>query len=375
VRALNKKILLLGMVLMFVFGVACNKDAEEADSEVTANTYIKVSKVTTDIIEDKVLVIGKIEAKSNIKVSAKGQGDIEEIYVKTGDKVSRGQRLFRLDNDTALNSYNATESQLRTIRDNLQIRYNDLEKTFSDTEKLYNAGAVSKTEYDNVKSSLEQLKKQYDDSVIGYNNQVNNLKVNLNNRTIASPITGKIGAIYIKEGEATSGDLALEVIDDTAMVVKFDVTTNQLGNIEIGDETQIYPDGEREMELLGKVVQINEIPNASTGLYEITSTIDYENSIEDRKNKLFSGEYAELLVMTDKRESIVIPKEAVRFIDETDVVFVVDENNKAATVKVGLGTLGNENYEVNSGLSIGDEIITTGQTYLSSGDLVIVSED
>jgi membrane fusion protein (multidrug efflux system) len=77
-------------------------------------------------------------------------------------------------------------------------------------------------------------------------------------------------------------------------------------------------------------------------------------------HKLIPGSFARVeLVLKSKGSAIMIPTEAIIPEQKGNKVFLV-KNGKATPVKVQLGTRGEKNVEVLSGLSTGDTLITTG---------------
>ena len=70
-------------------------------------------------------------------------------------------------------------------------------------------------------------------------------------------------------------------------------------------------------------------------------------------------------------KTIVVPTEAILTSNDTQYVYVVEEDT-AKYVEITTGMTGSGVTEVTSGLSAGQELVTVGQSYLADGDAVRV---
>lgn len=353
-----KKIFMLITVLALILSGCASGSTEVTDLETEENSTVPVRIANADqaTLYETVLTLGEIEASAVYKVLS-GRGTVEEIFVAAGDIVEADQVLFTLDKDSLQKSYNAAESQLRTIRDNLKIQREDQADNLERQNQLFEAGAISQAELDRAKLSFSQIDKQYKDAAVSYSNQVSNLKNGLSDREIKSPITGKVASVSILENQFVSDLTAVEVIDDSSMVVKTNVTADQINNMLIGDSAVIYPDGDRGKIVYGTVTVLNEVPDVNTGLYEV------ELQLEESEYVLRTGEFAEIETMIDERVAVVIPKKAVRKVGEKEFVFIA-KSNVAIQREIVSGTIQGEFVEILSGVAKGESVIVRGQSFL-----------
>ena len=74
---------------------------------------------------------------------------------------------------------------------------------------------------------------------------------------------------------------------------------------------------------------------------------------------------------TDRRVNVpVIPRLSVINTYGSWIVFIIDQNNIARRREVILGIENEEFIEVQSGIKLGDRVVSAGQNFLSDGDLV-----
>ena len=82
--------------------------------------------------------------------------------------------------------------------------------------------------------------------------------------------------------------------------------------------------------------------------------------------------FADVTFRTDVVEkTIVVPTEAILTSNDTQYVYVVEEDT-AKYVEITTGMTGSGVTEVTSGLSAGQNLVTVGQSYLADGDAVRV---
>jgi multidrug efflux pump subunit AcrA (membrane-fusion protein) len=81
--------------------------------------------------------------------------------------------------------------------------------------------------------------------------------------------------------------------------------------------------------------------------------------------------FATVSLVTNSRTNVpVIPRTSVINTYGSWIVFTVDDNNIARRREVELGLENEDFFEVLSGVSLGDRVVSAGQNFLSSGDLV-----
>lgn len=362
-----KTILLVSIIsAMALTGCASGPQVDEAIAEEESYIPVTVAKAEKATLYETVLTLGEIEASAVYKVLS-GRGVVEEIYVKPGDIVEADQVLFKLDKENLQNSYNITESQLRTIRDNLKIQRDDQASFLEKQKQLFEAGAISQADVDRAELSYNQINKQYRDAATNYSNQIGNLRDGLEDREVKSPISGKVASVSIIENETVSDSMAVEVIDDSSMVVNTFVTADQINRMLVGDLADVYPDGDRRKVVRGTVTALNEVPEMTTNLYKV------ELQLESTELQLRTGEFAEIETMVDERVAVVIPKKSVRKVGEKDYVFVA-KDNIVLQREVITGAIQGEFIEITSGIASGEAVVVRGQSFLKDRSVIEIVE-
>lgn len=73
-------------------------------------------------------VSGEIESADNAAVVSRGSGNVRNVYVKDGDRVTKGQKILDIDNSTV----NATLQRAQIDRKDLEIKLRSLENDYAD---------------------------------------------------------------------------------------------------------------------------------------------------------------------------------------------------------------------------------------------------
>ena len=116
------------------------------------------------------------------KIAPQSPTRIENIYVEVGDRVHKGQKLVKMDDNNLL--------QAKVKLENAKIE-------FSRVDELYKIGGISKSEWDKVKMDMAVLESSY-----------KNLTTNTQ---LLSPIDGIVTARNYDNGDLSSNEPILVI--------------------------------------------------------------------------------------------------------------------------------------------------------------------
>ncbi|MDM8534659.1 efflux RND transporter periplasmic adaptor subunit [Clostridiaceae bacterium HSG29] len=355
-----RKLTLLIMIVLLMVG--CSTEATK--TEPISITNVVTTEIKHEIVEKTYISIGEIVPNNQVDIFATGL--IESIYSKVGDFVSKGDIILSLESDNVKATYNSTESQLRTIRDNLKSQYNFEKENYINQEKLFVAGAISKSEFDITKNQLDSLYRQYNDSVVSYNNQLNNLNDTVNDKILKSTIDGEIAAIYFNEGQTLSNQMVISIIDQSKKYIKTFISSDLKRNLSIGNKVNIYVDGDKFNKHIGEISSIQEIPNKESKLFEIH--IEAADSYD-----YIIGEYIEVEYILEKYMANLIPTKAIVRNNTESYIFII-EDSKAKKIKVTTGLTKGDLVEIKD-IDDSLKVIYEGQYNVIDGEIVSEKKD
>lgn len=321
-------------------------EKELAATEEEEVVNVKVAELSIQQFEHFIEVTGEVEADLNVNVSPETAGVIEEIKVKEGDRVSKGDVLAEL----------RTETLERTLEET-QIQY-DLAKTNYQRQKnLWDQNIGSEMQYLQAKTNMESLEKRLE-----------SVQSQIDMAFIESPISGVVDVIYQKKGEIGSPQVPFaKVVNIQDLKIYADVSESYLTKIKQGDKVKVFfPALQRELEAtidrLGNTID----PNNRT----FRIRIDMKNPDNMIKPNLIS-----IIKIRDyvAEEAIVIPSLYVKedFVGEYTYI-VANENGKkvAQKVYVETGISDNNMTEVKEGLEDGMQIISEGFNQIADGTTI-----
>ena len=328
--------------------LGANKRAidRNAEQSLVVNTVVPVTveKPRYERINQRFSVNGQIVPGNEVTVLSKTTAAVLKKYRKAGDAVNKGTVIAQLENDV--------------IRENLRIAETDLAKAQKDVErfqKLSASGAVTMRELEETQAALRNVE-----------SRIAELKDQLANTTVASPVAGVIDKDYFEEGTLlTAGSPVADIVDNQSLKMKISVTEKDVLKLRKGDKTlitsDIYP---------GKTFQGTVEVIAPKG----NDTYSYAVELKlERGGELKSGMYATASFNTDEsaEKTTVINRKAIVGGMKDPSMFVV-RDNRAYKIPVQLGTVNHDLAEITQGISPGDLVVVSGQINLKEGSEVTI---
>ena len=390
----KKKFLFIGIpvvIIIIVFVVlSLNKNSEEAISVTTA-------KVEKQRIVETVTATGRIQPKTQVKISADVAAKITKLEVKEGEWVEKGQFLVQLDRERFLAAVESAEANTRAIRANAHLAKENMlrtEKDFQRTKELFDKNLESQAGMDQSYAAHQVEKARYQSALEQVAQAEALLKQSnddLSKTTIYAPMAGTISQLNKEVGEIALGsqfqeDVIMIVSNLSGMEALVDVDENDIVSIQIGDSASIEVDALPDVVFWGTVSEMaNSAKISASGTTDQKTEFEVKITIDKAGSSLRPGMTASSDIVTETRDSaLVVPIQcvAVRTPDQlkvnkaesesdstsenaytpdkdgfVQIVFVVNDNMVKA-VQVESGIQSDTHIEVVNGLSLDDEIVT-----------------
>lgn len=301
---------------------------------------IKVVEAETLTLKDiatTTTLTGTIKAKKSANLLAQSEG-ILEIIVDSGESVKKDTIIAKIDNLEIEKNYELAKISEKIAKDQL-ARANTLLK------KL----AIHQNDYENSKNAWVTAQKNLADA-----------KIILDKLILYAPFDGIIGNYKIKSGQQVqNGNSIVSFYDPSALRVDFDIPAENVAYINKG-QSLIANDQRYQLDVIQKM--LDDDKHMSPASVDITcpecvigANIDVE------------------LFLTEKKQVVVIPFEAI-FLKNGNLAVYVVEDNKANLKVIELGLRQKDLVEVTSGLKAGDALITRGSGRLYPGIEVKINE-
>lgn len=401
-----KYVILPVLILVVAGGVAWSKYSHrETPIAVTAE------KAARRNITEIVVANGKIEPVADATISPEVSGEIIELAVKEGQRVKKGDLLFKIkpDNyvaarDSAQANYNYSVANRDTAKANLEKA--DLE--YKRNQALFTGKLISDSDFLTAKNAYEVAKSTLDGAIEQVSiarAQLESAKDDLSKTTVYSPLTGTISELNSQLGERVvgtgqmAGTEVMTVADLTAMEARVDIGEIDVPLIRLGQKAVLDVDSFKDRKFTGYVTEIARSANnntlstsaaansSSSSSSSTTSTDATKFQVKIRihdKEEFLPGMSVTADVETRYRTNVVsVPIQSVTarlpiatngsstniltagtaagaaLPKPVEVVFVVQGDHvKAVPVKRGIS---DDNYtEILSGIKEGDEVVSGG---------------
>jgi multidrug efflux pump subunit AcrA (membrane-fusion protein) len=404
-RSYTVKLAILGIAAVMMIS-GCSRGAKPTDVKPEETvTPVEVEQVTKGALKANETITGKAEANLDINVVPKASGKLVSLHVAKGDDVKKGQVLANLDStdaelalkqaQAAVSQSQANLAQAQSARQTnietaaaalkqAEIRLQDAKTNLERVKALFEAGAVSKEQYDQAVSAEQQAELDYNKAKVNSDNaqSTDNIKTleaavkqsqvsveqarqRISDNVITSPTSGEVADITAHEGEMVSGQAPfIRIVSLDPVLVDVAVTAEQLALFKEGQQVKVnFPALNQDVE--GKVRFIS--PSADeNGKFMVETAIDNE------KRLILPGMIAQIDVgRVQVDEAILVPTAAV--IDKlgNQHIFVV-KGDKVTEVPVEVVKSASDLTAIKGDVQPGDQVVVKGQLTLADGDKVKV---
>lgn len=320
--------------------------------------------VTTTVVTERMWrkgfdTVGSFVAVQGTTLSAEEAGTVSRIVFESGSAVQAGQVLLELDRSVEEANLAGAQSRAELARQNLERARN-----------LRSQSALSIANLEDAQSRLQQSEAE-----------VRSLKAIIERKTIKAPFAGRTGIRMVNVGEYVSAGtplVPLHAIDP--IFLNFSVPQQILPNLKLKSAVRVEIDAFPEEAFTGEVSAIN--PNVNP----TTRTIEIQAALSNLNGKLLPGMFGRVhLDLGVNTNVLAIPASSVVYAPYGNFVFVVQRKSASEgdkkpeegeiTARQQLVTLGDRRGDLVSiltGLSAGDEIVSTGGFKLIPGDAIVV---
>jgi len=411
----KKKILIpLAAIVLIAVVVSILRSGDKAEAKV------ETQKVRQKDLMAIVNCSGTIQPKRKVDVSANAMGTIIHLAVVEGQHVAQGDLLMEIDPSEYAAAVKALEAAISSSRADLELAEASLDKANQDrdrAEELFKEELASEEQVLTARTNarIEEARvKAARFRITQYKANLDKAHHDLTKVTITAPMTGVITRLNVEEGENAimgtlnnPGTVLLVIADLGTMEAWVEVDETEVVKVTIGQVAEVEIDAFPDQEFTGTVTEIGNSPlrvraGASREAVDFEVKITLEGTLPNIRPGLSAK--AEITV-AERQEALAVPlgsvtvrewplkeadirsytgkrdrlqKEALAEFDfgvkdagpdstdapkadvkrkETEGVFIlVDGFVKFLPVEIGIA--GEEDFEILSGLTEGQTVVT-----------------
>jgi len=337
----------LVLVILWMSGVFTEKieagQVDVARRKATPDELARVYEVEERVKPYIEEAVGTLRAASRTEVSARVMAPIEEITVRAGSVVRRGDVLVRLDRRDL-------ETQLSQVQASLvaaQAALTNAKNDYARTREAYEKSVRTRESLDKAIEAyrVAQAKLNHAEQALA------EARVKLSYTTIAAPRDGVVVDRLAEEGDMAQPGVPLLVLyDPTSLRLEVPVMENLAVNLHVGDELDVRIDA------LGRTVRATvdeKVPQA-----EAASRSFLVKARMPRLEGMYEGMFGRLMIPAGRRRHLCLHTGAIETVGQLEFVDVVlpDDTVERRLIKTGRAGYANH-VEVLSGLKAGERVV------------------
>ena len=339
---MNRTIAILAAALAVA---ACSQNSgkkyQAAGETAVPAIRVTVTKVQQQTVSQTEVYSSTVQAYAVNNIAPQSGNRIQKINVDVGSFVTKGQILAEMD-------------KVQLTQQKLQLA--NAEKELKRLKQLYEQGGISQSDYEAVELQYKVAKATCE---------------NLEQNTILrSPISGVVSARNYDRGDMYGMAAPIFTVQQiTPVKILVGISEGDYTKVKKGDSVTLTVDA-----LPGKTFS-GTIKRIYPTIDPMTHTVNIEVNVPNQNRELRPGMYAKVNVTFGHSSSIVVPDAAVVRLQGSGQrnVFVV-ENGVAVQREVTLGRHFDSQYEILSGLEVGEQVVVKGGSALRNGAAVEVIE-
>ncbi len=334
---------------------------------------VEIAPTRRETVSEHITVVGNLIGAATVEVVPKVSGRLQNVAVKLGDAVRKGQTLAQVEDREIREQVRQAEASFEVARATVRQREADLkfaETALERSRSLFSRNLLPRQTLDDAEARYQAAEAQLDLARAQFNQsqaRLDESRITLGNTTIASPVDGFVAKRNLDPGGfASQNSPVVSVVDLSTVRMVANLIEKDAKRVHTGTEAAVEVDAYPGERFAGRVARVAPVFDPAT------RTAEMEIEVPNRSGRLKPGMYARVNLTVGVRENaLVVPRNAVVDIEGRRGVFVPQEN-RASFRPVETGLQDENRVEITSGLNEGARVITTGALALRDGDPIQV---
>jgi RND family efflux transporter MFP subunit len=306
--------------------------------------------------------VASLKSRRSSTIQPEAEGFLTRIAVRSGQQVSRGAVLFEIDSAPE-------QAALASLQSMRPLRESEVEFARQQVERnktLLTAGAISQREVEQFEAQLRGAEAQ----LKALDEQVRQQRSQLDYYRVTAPINGMVGDIPVNVGDRVTRTTVLTTIDENDVLeVYINVPVQQASQLKLGLPVRLVDDQ-------GRVLATNKITFVSPNVDTATQSVLAKAQLIEGRGQFRSDQFARARVVWTTAPGLTIPVTAVTRVNAQFFAFVAEKAGEGLLAKqkpVQLGEIIGNDYVVQSGLTVGEQLIVSGLQKIRDGAPVMAA--
>ncbi|MFT6421251.1 MAG: membrane fusion protein (multidrug efflux system) [Porticoccus sp.] len=343
-------IVVLTLILgsLFAWKMQQIKQQQALMSQAPPPSVVEATRVVEDSWPQSLSAIGSVRAVNGIRIANEMAGVVEHIEFESGQQVSAGDLLLKLNTDT-------DQAALETLKAEQRLALQQFERY----SNLIRGKTISQSAFDEAKATLEAAEAR-----------VHEQQAILNKKRIRAPFDSIIGLRMVDLGqflEVGTPIVQLSMLDP--IYVDFTIPERELPRINVGDRVEIRVAAHPGQLFSGAVLALE------TSVSTESRTLTVRAELPNPEHRLRPGMFANVSTYRGQQDRVLtLPRTAISYNTYGDFVFVIesgDDQQKAVQRRsVTTGEVRDGRVSVTSGVKKDEQVVATGLLRLRNGQTV-----
>ena len=331
---------------------ACHDDPQQLKERLfgpTEERVIAVGVLHIDSVSGLVrnTYPGYLEEGQSVEMAFKYGGTLQQLSVKEGSTVKKGQALARV-----------SSAQLESTQRSAQATLEQAQDAYDRLKKVHDNGSLPEIKWREMVANLEKAQSGLDLA-----------NAMLADNTLKAPFDGTVASVNAEIGENVAPlKPVIRLINTKGMAVKISVPENEIAKVQVGDSAEIVVPALGDKRLNGKVIEKSMTASLLTHSYPVKVLIEQPD--ED----LAPGMIGKVVLKADISKGIIVPANAILINQEGKFVWVA-EDGQATRRPITIAGYSGSGVVVGEGLKMGDAVIVEGYQKVSEGMKVTYGQD
>ncbi len=334
---ISKKLNILLVLIVVVFA-ACSKKNEEASSSMEEiykkqGIPVKVEKVESKLFIKSLDYNATVSGLKETPVYSKISDKVLSVNAEIGDNVKKDFVVIDFPEDNIQANYHQARAA-----------YLLASQTWDRMQRLFDTGGISKQDLDGAETQFKVSQANWD----AVQQMVH----------VRAPFDGIITDINVRKFQAINpGDFLFSVSQLETLYARIWISEVDINSVKKGAGIQFYWNG---------FMKTGKISDLALSINKDNNAFAADVIIDNKDLQVKSGVTGRVLVETYRNnEAIVVPRNLVQR-DNTGKYFVyISENSVAKRRFVEIGNESVLDYEIISGLKIGENLIVEGLQFVT----------
>jgi RND family efflux transporter MFP subunit len=347
-----------------VFGCSRNQGAPPGRQGFPP-AVVKLAAARSSAIKDATEYVATLKSLRSTTVQPQIDGQITQILVASGDRVTQGAPLMQIDPRRQQAAVTSQEAERAAREANVSYARQQQQRASA----LYTAGAISKQELEQAETALKTAEANLD----ALQAQVQQQQVQLRYYTVAAPTGGIIGDVPVRVGNQVTPQTVLTTIDQNeTLEVYASVPVERASDLKNGLPMQILSsDGQQRL-------ASTTISFISPHVDDQTQSVLVKGTVRNPDGALRGSQFVRASIIWRTTDGLLIPVTAVLRINGQFFAFVAEDAKDAPGGAGGpalvarqraikVGPIVGDNYAVLDGIKPNERVVVSGAQKLADG--------